>query len=59
MMMRAGASIQRADHILVVDAGRIVERGRHTQLLQQSGLYQRLHNAQFTEEVVDELEQTA
>jgi len=53
------STIQRADQILVVDAGRIVERGTHAQLLQQSGLYQRLHAAQFGSEVVEELEQTA
>jgi ATP-binding cassette subfamily B protein len=53
------STIQRADQILVVDAGRIVERGTHAQLLQQSGLYQRLHAAQFGAESVEALEQTA
>jgi ATP-binding cassette subfamily B protein len=41
------STIQRADQILVVDDGRIVERGTHDQLLRQSGLYQELYVAQF------------
>ena len=49
------STIQRADQILVVQQGRIVERGTHEALLQQSGLYQRLYVAQFA----PELEQSA
>jgi ATP-binding cassette subfamily B protein len=41
------STIQRADQILVVRQGRIVERGTHETLLQQSGLYRQLYNAQF------------
>ncbi|HEV2580825.1 MAG TPA: ABC transporter ATP-binding protein [Ktedonobacteraceae bacterium] len=41
------STIQRADQILVVQHGSIVERGTHAGLLQQSGLYQRLYAAQF------------
>jgi len=41
------STIQRADQILVVDGGRIVERGTHEELLHRSGLYRRLHAAQF------------
>ena len=33
------STIRRADQILVVDAGRIVERGTHTQLMESDGLY--------------------
>jgi ATP-binding cassette, subfamily B, bacterial len=47
------STIQRADQILVVQQGRIVERGTHHQLLQQSGLYQRLHAAQFSADSAD------
>ncbi|MCL5257246.1 MAG: ABC transporter ATP-binding protein/permease [Chloroflexi bacterium] len=45
------STIQRADQILVVQDGRIVERGTHEALLQHSGLYQRLYNAQFASEL--------
>ncbi len=41
------STVQRADQILVVQQGRIVERGTHETLLRQSGLYQRLYIAQF------------
>jgi len=44
------STIQRADQILVVQQGRIVERGTHMALLHQSGLYQRLYEAQFAPE---------
>lgn len=39
-------SIQDADQILVMDRGRIVERGRHQQLLDLNGLYARLWQQQ-------------
>ncbi|MDF0732208.1 ABC transporter ATP-binding protein [Pseudomonas entomophila] len=39
-------SIQDADQILVMDRGRIVERGRHQQLLELNGLYARLWHQQ-------------
>ena len=37
------STIEKADLILVMDGGRIVERGTHTQLLAQNGYYSRLH----------------
>lgn len=48
------STIQRADQILVVQNGRIVERGTHEALLRQSGLYQRLYVAQFAAEAEQE-----
>ncbi len=41
------STILRADQILVLDRGRIVERGSHDQLLRHEGLYARLYATQF------------
>ncbi|MCG5075798.1 lipid A export permease/ATP-binding protein MsbA [Paraburkholderia tagetis] len=41
------STIERADRILVMEAGRIAERGSHQQLLEQRGLYAHLHKIQF------------
>ncbi|MBI4559316.1 MAG: ATP-binding cassette domain-containing protein, partial [Candidatus Hydrogenedentes bacterium] len=41
------STIQRADRILVLDAGRIVEEGTHKELLDKGGLYRRLYEVQF------------
>lgn len=40
------STIQRADTILVIDQGRIVERGTHEQLLKHRGLYAKLYQLQ-------------
>ncbi|MDH3424906.1 MAG: ATP-binding cassette domain-containing protein, partial [Gemmatimonadota bacterium] len=41
------STVQRADQILVVDGGRVVERGDHITLLAKSGRYKRLYELQF------------
>jgi ATP-binding cassette, subfamily B, bacterial len=44
------STILAADQILVMDRGRIVERGPHAALLAQGGLYARLYETQFSRE---------
>jgi ATP-binding cassette subfamily B protein len=44
------STIRGADQILVVDGGRIVERGTHEQLLADGGLYAELYRTQFIRE---------
>ena len=41
------STVQRADRIVVLDAGRIVDIGSHTQLMSRGGLYARLAAQQF------------
>jgi ATP-binding cassette subfamily B protein len=41
------STVRHADQILVVDDGRIIERGRHDELLAAGGLYSELYRTQF------------
>ena len=43
------STVQRADRLVVVDRGRIVEEGTHSALLSLGGLYARLYQRQFRE----------
>ncbi|MGY1409490.1 MULTISPECIES: lipid A export permease/ATP-binding protein MsbA [unclassified Luteimonas] len=43
------STIEHADQVLVLDQGQLVERGTHTELLAQGGLYAHLHRMQFRE----------
>ncbi|WP_313950325.1 lipid A export permease/ATP-binding protein MsbA [Accumulibacter sp.] len=47
------STVERADQILVMDQGRIVERGKHAELLASNGHYARLHAMQFSEHEED------
>lgn len=41
------STIENADLILVMERGRIVERGNHSELIERNGIYAKLHHVQF------------
>jgi subfamily B ATP-binding cassette protein MsbA len=43
------STVEQADRIVVLDAGRIAESGTHAQLLARGGLYAQLHQLQFSD----------
>ena len=49
------ATVRDADKIVVLDEGRIVQRGTHDELYRAGGLYRRLHDLQFREDDVVEV----
>ncbi|WP_180271382.1 ABC transporter ATP-binding protein [Fredinandcohnia onubensis] len=42
------STIQHADQIIVLDQGKIIERGTHQTLLKNNGVYKKMHNQQLT-----------
>ncbi|MCA1594479.1 MAG: ATP-binding cassette domain-containing protein, partial [Acidobacteria bacterium] len=44
------STVRRADMIVVIERGRIIETGRHAELLATGGAYQRLYELQFADE---------
>jgi ATP-binding cassette subfamily B protein len=53
------STVRRADQILVLDQGRIIERGSHDELLAQDGLYREIYDLQLRgQEIIDPLSGT-
>ena len=50
------STVREADQLLVVQDGRIVERGRHEDLLRQGGLYAELYRTQFESQATAQLD---
>ncbi|MBI4788378.1 MAG: ABC transporter ATP-binding protein [Chloroflexi bacterium] len=44
------STVKRADQILVLDQGRIVQRGKHAALLEQGGLYKEIYDLQLKDQ---------
>lgn len=44
------STVQKADRIVVLDAGKVVEQGRHEELLEMNGLYASLYRMQFRDD---------
>ena len=50
------STLQNADKIIVLDEGKIVESGKHSQLVKNNGLYNSLYQKQLLEKMIDEEE---
>ena len=46
IVSQRAASLQHADQIIVLDDGKVVEQGTHSELMEQNGLYKRLYTIQ-------------
>src|SRR5438270_8703619 len=49
------STVRRADTIVVMEAGRVIEQGTHAELLARGGQYQRLYELQFADEEEEQL----
>jgi subfamily B ATP-binding cassette protein MsbA len=50
------STIQNANRIAVLNGGRLIELGTHTELVERNGLYARLHRLQFRSEFYEEID---
>jgi ATP-binding cassette subfamily B protein len=48
-------TIHRADKIVVMDRGRVVDCGRHEELMARGGIYRDLYELQFSDEAIGPL----
>jgi ATP-binding cassette subfamily B protein len=53
------STVREADELLVIDDGRVVERGTHATLLAENGLYAELYRTQFADQEENEADTTA
>lgn len=49
------STVRRADRIIVLDKGRIVETGTHEELLAANGMYNKLYSLQFDDSLADKM----
>ena len=47
------STVESADQIIVLDKGEVIEKGNHTELIQQGGLYADLYASQFKEDLAE------
>jgi ATP-binding cassette subfamily B protein len=50
------STIRKADQVLVIQGGRIIERGTHPELLARKGFYRHLYQSQFKGQATDSLQ---
>ena len=48
------STVESADQIIVLDKGEVIEKGNHTELIQQGGLYADLYASQFKEDAAEQ-----
>ena len=53
------STIEHADHILVMDQGKLIEQGSHAELLDHDGIYSKLHSMQFRDPKDGDIRSTA